>query len=205
MTSNLLDSSRAIEEARSNVIKASLDLAATEWDNGRLTADDSSSLDYAHDRLDDALEKFLRVTAESASAGIVPESDAVRMIRQFMFTFNNPMRLYGPPAFLESDADNELRVSLIEEEAQEFADAVHARDIVETADAIGDLLYVVYGAALAFGIDADAVLAEVHRSNMTKLGEDGKPIYRETDGKVLKGPNFELPKIARVLGIEGAS
>ena len=92
----------------------------------------------------------------------------------------------------------ELRCALIEEEAAEFRAAVEDGDIVGVADAIADLLYVVYGAALTFGIPVREVFAEVHRSNMTKLGGDGVPLYRE-DGKVLKGPNFSPPELLPIL------
>ncbi len=73
-------------------------------------------------------------------------------------------------------------------------------DRVEVADALGDIAYVVFGAALSFGIDLDAVVDEIHRSNMSKLGEDGKPIYRE-DGKVLKGSGYFRPDLKKVLGL----
>jgi predicted HAD superfamily Cof-like phosphohydrolase len=76
------------------------------------------------------------------------------------------------------------------------------RDIIETADALADLIYVIYGMGLTVGIDLDDVLLEVQGSNMSKLGEDGKPIYRE-DGKVLKGPGFYQPDIAKVLRRQG--
>lgn len=91
-----------------------------------------------------------------------------------------------------------LRCALIEEEAAEFRAAVEDGDIVGVADAIADLLYVVYGAALTFGIPVREVFTEVHRSNMTKLGDDGVPVYRE-DGKVLKGPNFSPPQLLPIL------
>lgn len=91
-----------------------------------------------------------------------------------------------------------LRISLIEEELRELCEAVNDKDIVEVADALADLLYVVYGAGHAFGINLDLAFTNVHVSNMSKLGEDGKPIYRE-DGKVLKGPNYFPPKIERAL------
>ena len=93
------------------------------------------------------------------------------------------------------EAVKTLRCALIEEEAAEFRAGLAAGDIVGVADAIADLLYVVYGAALTFGIPVREVFAEVHRSNMTKLGDDGIPLYRE-DGKVLKGPNFWAPQSA---------
>jgi predicted HAD superfamily Cof-like phosphohydrolase len=89
-----------------------------------------------------------------------------------------------------------LRLELIREEFEELTVATNAMDMIEIADALTDILYVVYGAGHAFGIDLDACYAEVHNSNMSKLGEDGKPIYRE-DGKVMKGPNFRAPDLSR--------
>jgi len=102
------------------------------------------------------------------------------------------------PTLEVPDAVKQIRCALIEEEAAEFRAAVEAGDLVEVADAIADLLYVVYGAALTFGVPADEVFWEVHRSNMTKLGEDGLPIYRD-DGKVLKGPNYSPPDLLPIL------
>jgi predicted HAD superfamily Cof-like phosphohydrolase len=92
----------------------------------------------------------------------------------------------------------DLRLSLIEEECQELIDAINAKDIKEVADALCDLLYVTYGAGHAFGIHLDVGFNNVHASNMSKLGEDGKPIYRH-DGKVLKGPKYFSPNIERSL------
>ena len=93
---------------------------------------------------------------------------------------------------------SELRYDLIDEELKELRQALIERDIVEVADALTDLLYVVYGAGHSFGIPLDKCFEEVHNSNMSKLGEDGKPIYRE-DGKVLKGPNYWSPDLKKVL------
>lgn len=92
-----------------------------------------------------------------------------------------------------------LRLDLIEEEYNELETAVHDKDIVGVADALTDLLYVIYGAGHAFGLDLDDCFNEVHRSNMSKLGEDGRPIYRE-DGKVLKGPDYFEPNLAELIG-----
>jgi len=92
----------------------------------------------------------------------------------------------------------ELRYALIEEEVIELREALDDRNIVEVADALTDILYVVYGAGHSFGIDLDKCLEEVHNSNMSKLGIDGKPIYRE-DGKVLKGPNYRKPELKRMI------
>ena len=97
-----------------------------------------------------------------------------------------------------SDDLLELRVSLIDEEAREFADAVRKRDLCSMADALADIVYVAYGAAVTLGIDLDDVLAEVHSSNLSKLGRDGRPIYR-SDGKVLKPDTYRPPDIERVL------
>ena len=93
----------------------------------------------------------------------------------------------------------ELRIELIQEELEELSDAVADRDMVQIADALTGLLYVVYGAGHSFGIDLDECFQEVHASNMSKLGEDGRPIYRE-DGKVLKGPSFFEPDLEGILG-----
>lgn len=97
---------------------------------------------------------------------------------------------------------SELRFSLIEEELKELRQALIERDIVEVADALTDLLYVVYGAGHSFGIDLNKCFDEVHSSNMTKLGPEGKPIYRE-DGKVMKGPGYRAPDLKTLLGLKG--
>lgn len=92
----------------------------------------------------------------------------------------------------------ELRLELIEEEVQELKDGFENRNMLAIADALTDILYVVYGAGHAFGIDLDDCFHEVHRSNMTKLGPEGRPLYRE-DGKVLKGPNYEEPNLGQFI------
>lgn len=94
----------------------------------------------------------------------------------------------------------DLRISLIEEELRELKEGLEKNDVVATADALTDLLYVVYGAGVSFGIDLDACFIEVHRSNLSKLDDNGKPIYRE-DGKVLKGPNYSPPDLKKVLDV----
>ena len=93
----------------------------------------------------------------------------------------------------------ELRLELIQEELDELSDAIADRDMIQIADALTDLLYVVYGAGHTFGLDLDECFQEVHRSNMSKLGENGRPIYRE-DGKVMKGPSFFEPDLEGILG-----
>ena len=91
-----------------------------------------------------------------------------------------------------------LRVDLIKEELQELEEALKNNDIVEVADALTDILYVTYGAGHSFGINLDQCFKEVQRSNMSKLGEDGKPIYNE-NGKVMKGPNYFQPNLKKFL------
>ena len=103
------------------------------------------------------------------------------------------------PTFPEEEVQR-LRLDLIEEELDELHYAIANKDMVEIADALGDLLYVVYGAGHAFGIDLDECFKEIHASNMSKLGPDGKPIKRE-DGKVLKPDTFFPPDLKSILGL----
>ena len=103
------------------------------------------------------------------------------------------------PSFPEEEIQR-LRLDLIEEELDELHYAIDNKDMVEIADALGDLLYVVYGAGHAFGIDLDECFKEIHASNMSKLGPDGKPIKRE-DGKVLKPDTFFPPDLKSILGL----
>jgi len=117
------------------------------------------------------------------------------MVGEFMKSFGQEVK--SEPE-IPDKVTQALRYNLIHEELEEFWDATQDNDIVEVADAFADLLYVVYGAAHAYGIDVDTCFKEVHRSNMSKLGLDGKPIYRE-DGKVLKGPDFFEPDLKSVL------
>ena len=98
---------------------------------------------------------------------------------------------------LEStDKINTLRLSLIKEEFDELKDAIDKRDIKEVADALTDILYVTYGAGHAFGIDLDKCFEEVQSSNMSKLDNNGKPIYNDK-GKVMKGPNYFKPNLTK--------
>lgn len=117
------------------------------------------------------------------------------MVKEFHKTFKHPVASHPTTA-----ARANLRIELIDEEFKELKQAIASNDIIGIADALGDLEYVVNGAALEYGIYLPGVVAEIHRSNMTKLGEDGKPIYRE-DGKVIKGPNYEDPNLHEVLGL----
>lgn len=112
---------------------------------------------------------------------------------------------YGLGVSTEMKADlgklkNELRFNLMKEENEEYLEAVENNDIVEIADALGDMLYILCGTILEHGLQhkIEDVFDEIQRSNMSKLGEDGKPIYRE-DGKVMKGPNYFKPNFEKIL------
>lgn len=117
-----------------------------------------------------------------------------RKVEEFMDTFGQRVEIM--PTLSDFDT-RELRLELIVEEVEELADAIDNEDLIEVADALTDILYVTYGAGHAFGIDLDACFDEVHRSNMSKLDENGEVIYR-ADGKVLKGPNYFPPDLANV-------
>ena len=111
----------------------------------------------------------------------------------FMKTFGQEIK--NRPSF-STEKINQLRISLIQEEVDELKEAMANNDLLEVADALTDLLYVTYGAGHAFGIDLDKCFNEVQNSNMSKLGEDGKPIYNEL-GKVMKGPNYFKPDLSK--------
>ena len=116
----------------------------------------------------------------------------------FMKTFGQEVKV--KPSF-SSDKINQLRLSLIEEEMNELKEAMKNKDLLEVADALTDILYVTYGAGHSFGVDLDSCFNEVQNSNMSKLGDDGKPIYNES-GKVMKGPNYFKPNIKKIIGLE---
>ena len=116
-------------------------------------------------------------------------------VKKFMQTFGQEVK--SKPSF-PSDKIVKLRHELIEEELSELKLAIKNKDITEIADALTDILYVTYGAGHAFGIDLDKCFDEVQNSNMSKLDENGKPIYNEI-GKVMKGPNYFKPNLKRFL------
>ncbi len=113
----------------------------------------------------------------------------------FMTTFGQEVK--KKPSF-STDKINNLRISLIEEELKEFKEAMLKKNLEEVADALTDILYVTYGAGHALGINLDNCFQEVQKSNMSKLGNDGKPIYNE-HGKVMKGPNYFKPDLNKFL------
>ena len=111
----------------------------------------------------------------------------------FMKTFGQEVK--NKPSF-SSDKINKLRIDLIKEELEELTEAIKNKDLLEVADALTDILYVTYGTGHAFGIDLDKCFDEVQNSNMSKLSEEGKPIYNES-GKVMKGPNYFKPDLSK--------
>ena len=113
----------------------------------------------------------------------------------FMKTFGQEVK--DKPSF-STDKINKLRLDLIKEELDELTEAMKNKDLLEVADALTDILYVTYGAGHAFGIDLDKCFEEVQNSNMSKLGDDNKPIYNE-NGKVMKGPNYFKPNLKKIL------
>ena len=112
------------------------------------------------------------------------------------------MKTYGQEIKEKCELPNEkiikLRVDLIEEELKELREAISNKDLVEVADALTDILYVTYGAGHAFGINLDKCFDEVQNSNMSKLDNNGKPIYNEK-GKVMKGPNYFKPDLSKFI------
>ena len=116
-------------------------------------------------------------------------------VKEFMTTFGQEVK---NKAEFPNEKIVELRKKLIDEEFNELKDAINENNLIEVADALTDILVVTYGAGVAFGIDLGKCFKEVHRSNMSKLSEDGKPIYNEF-GKVMKGPNYFKPNLKQYL------
>ena len=116
-------------------------------------------------------------------------------VKKFMQTFGQEVKV---KASFPSKKIVSLRVDLINEELLELRQAVQNQDLKEVADALTDILYVTYGAGHAFGINLDDCFEEVQKSNMSKLGNDGKPIYNEK-GKVMKGPNYFKPNLNKFI------
>ena len=113
----------------------------------------------------------------------------------FMKTFGQEVKT--KPSF-STDKINKLRLDLIKEELNELTEAMNNKDLLEVADALTDILYVTYGAGHAFGINLDKCFEEIQNSNMSKLDENGKPIYNE-NGKVMKGPNYFKPNLKKII------
>ena len=116
-------------------------------------------------------------------------------VKEFMQTFGQEVKT---EASFSDEKTNQLRLDLISEELDELKNAIETKDLLEVADALTDILYVTYGAGHAFGIDLDKCFEEVQNSNMSKLGNNGKPIYNES-GKVMKGPDYFKPDLSKFL------
>ena len=116
-------------------------------------------------------------------------------VKQFMQTFGQEVKT---KASFSDEKTNQLRLDLISEELEELKNAMTSKDLLEVADALTDILYVTYGAGHAFGINLDKCFDEVQNSNMSKLGNNGKPIYNES-GKVMKGPDYFKPDLSKFL------
>jgi len=116
-------------------------------------------------------------------------------VKLFMNTYGQEVKV---KAEFSDAKTNKLRIDLIKEELEELTQAMNDKNLLEVADALTDILYVTYGAGHAFGIDLDKCFDEVQNSNMSKLGEDGKPIYNES-GKVMKGPNYFKPDLLKFI------
>tara|TARA_B110000263_G_scaffold226691_1_gene218500 strand:- start:27 stop:398 length:372 start_codon:yes stop_codon:yes gene_type:complete len=114
-------------------------------------------------------------------------------VKKFMQTFGQIVRT--KPEFPD-EKTMKLRLDLIKEELNELEEAMEAKNLKEIADALTDILYVTYGAGYAYGVDLDKCFQEVQRANMSKLGNDGKPIFNEK-GKVMKGPNYSAPDLKK--------
>ena len=119
-------------------------------------------------------------------------------VKIFMETFGQEVK--KKPSF-SNDQINQLRYSLINEELEELKKALKEKNLIEVADALTDILYVTYGAGHAFGINLDNCFGEVQRSNMSKLGENGKPIYNKV-GKVMKGPKYFKPDLKKFINLK---
>ena len=116
-------------------------------------------------------------------------------VKLFMITYGQEVK---NKAKFSDAKTNKLRIELIKEELEELIQAMNEKNLLEVADALTDILYVTYGAGHAFGIDLDKCFDEVQNSNMSKLGEDGKPIYNKS-GKVMKGPNYFKPDLLKFI------
>lgn len=119
----------------------------------------------------------------------------LQMVYEFHKKFNS--HISSSPT-LPKDDERSLRISLLSEEYQEYLLGEKNNDLVEIADALGDMLYIIYGTAVSYGLPIDAIFQEIHDSNMSKLDKNGNPIYRE-DGKILKGDNYFKPDLKKII------
>ena len=139
--------------------------------------------------------KLVLLVLEKGEKKVSSNGTNFELVGDFMEAFGQDVEVQPTwPDF----STRELRVDLIQEEVDELVEAIANKDMVEIADALTDILYVVYGAGHTFGIDLDECFTEVHASNMSKLGEDGTPVKAE-NGKVMKGPGFFAPDLESIL------
>lgn len=138
-------------------------------------------------------------TAVSSRTRVPPLSDITDLVLDFHRAFGLPRQ--SEPSLDVSAGTAALRLRLLAEEVQELGDAVTDNDLVAIADALADIAYVVFGTAVTYGIDLDAVVREVHRANMSKLDDRGRPLLRH-DGKVLKSARYTPPAVATVLALQ---
>tara|TARA_R100000789_G_C2954936_1_gene136184 strand:+ start:26 stop:412 length:387 start_codon:yes stop_codon:yes gene_type:complete len=124
--------------------------------------------------------------------------DKIAAVHAFHTAFK--LNIQNTPTVNISEERKQLRFELMKEENEEYLEAAKNNDLIEVADALGDMLYILCGTIIEHGMQdkIEEVFHEIQRSNMSKLGEDGKPIYRE-DGKVLKGPNYFKPDFSKIL------
>lgn len=127
--------------------------------------------------------------------------EQINCVQRFHTDFEVPIR--SNPGWPAQNEECLLRYRLMEEENREYLEAVQSRDLVAVADALGDMLYILCGTIISHGMQEkmEAVFNEIHRSNMSKLGEDGKPLRRQ-DGKVIKGPQYSPPELEQILQLE---
>lgn len=153
--------------------------------------------DFMHEGGQEGVDAVWYFALEIVKRALFPRRSSISLVREFYERFGQVVN--GEP-HVDDDGLNTLRIALLEEELTELSIALDARDPVATLDALTDLQYVLDGAYLSLGFASykDAALAEVHRSNMSKLSADGKPVLRE-DGKILKGPHYSPPDLASVL------
>ena len=171
---------------------------------------DSKEMQEAYNR---SMEQLANQVTQAKAIAAEANRNSYELVREFMLKFGHPV--YDKPQAIDDLEWEWMRLGLILEELCELYEAcgydpkqlreavvpkIGGTDIVGAADALGDLEYVTNGMALGMGVNLPVVVREIHRSNMTKLGPDGKPIYRE-DGKILKGPGYEPPRIAEVLEV----
>lgn len=137
---------------------------------------------------------------QAARARRPAPSRAALQVYTFHRAFDLPRRLVPGLAQVD-DALLRLRERLLDEETSEYMEASYRRDFAAMADALADIVYVAYGTAISFGLDLDLVIDEVHRANMSKLDEDGRPVLRH-DGKVLKSPRYTPPRVSQVIATQ---